>query len=206
MGIDRKLLDDPQRRKRMLALVGILRLADQRRSGSRLLTMDQCAVHVIERTDGFLQAICVREGMTHRPDVSISNQIILSEKLNEFGPVTLSRRGSVWTMAHTLYYSRLDHEEARRLLIHRRIPSYVTEISDSLLKAGAGMRHTLLICASEKHAEASGSRAIRVSAEDLMSLGSGRASFFEGLRSSEIEYMISESLKKFSGGLLEMIE
>lgn len=201
-GLDATFLLDRHTQRRVLALASILRLADQRRSGSGLLTLDQRPIQVVVKADGGLQAEYEYAGVTRRLGLSKSNQIILSEKLNEFGEVALNRREDQWMMTHTLHFAMPGNKAARMLLIGKRIPGYMKEIQESLFRVCYGFGHVLCIRLEHKGEEQPFDERMQIPTEKLVRLDMKDDNKEE---SKEIFDRIDQAFQRFSTVWIEAV-
>lgn len=169
LGMSKAIIEDERCFKKIQALASILRLADQRRSGSRLLTLSGNDISVIKTHTSSLQVEYTAHEARRHIHINRSNEIIISERLNDFGHVIVSRRNNQWDLCHELQFCPVDEMVSWQLLILRRIPSYVSEINDSLLGDDASFHHVLDISLHDQRDKQSVDR-IFVNVDDILKL------------------------------------
>ncbi len=157
MEIHPVFLEDPKEFNHFQALAGILRLGDQRRSGSRARSLMQKNIQIIKKMDGKLCAAFENDGSWYYLQTKKANDIILSEQLNEFKKVVLEKNNDCWQMTHHMIYTTYDQMDTRKILLTNRIPSYTEEILDSILTSNHKIKHVLKIQFSQPEGESCGS-------------------------------------------------
>ncbi|MGN0779731.1 MAG: hypothetical protein ACI4MJ_11315 [Aristaeellaceae bacterium] len=146
--------------QRILMEASILRVADGRRSGSRLLMLNLARPVIFRSADGRLELRAEKDGITRHIPFAISHDILLAERLVELGGVALQRTADGgWLMTHELLLHHADTKDARRLFLNRRIPAYTEELCSALLRPNH-MRHILMV----RGEDGSGTR---LSAQDM---------------------------------------
>ncbi len=135
----------PDALRRLFRKAAIVRLADTRRSGSRMQMLDHSTVAVEKAPDGTLRLYSennsVRQPMTYR----LSAEILLAEVCVEFGGFQLQKDENGWLLCHDLLLKHADVEQVRRLFADRRMDSYCDELLTGMLSPALGMRHRLVI-------------------------------------------------------------
>lgn len=201
-GTDGAFLRDPVMERRLLALTSILRVADQRRTGARLLTLDRRKISVATAADGRLVIEYAVDGLARRSRMARSNATILAEKLNEFGSVEVRPEGERWIMTHSLRFSHTENGSGRHALIHKRIPSYIQEIQNSAFRTGSGIKHILSIDIVDGRGKPPSADALSFSAADLLSLEDGKPDDPADVCARAID----EQLRKYSSMAIRMVE
>lgn len=131
--------------QKFLSIASILRIADQRRSGNNLRSLDKHEIETIVAKDGRIVMKYEVKGVTNIAKLSESNEVIVSEKLNNFGSVIVHHSDNRWLVEHELHFSCTTNESGRYLLLNRRIPSYLEELQGTMLKVTPSLHHVLCI-------------------------------------------------------------
>lgn len=131
--------------QRILMEATLLRLADGRRSGSRMRMLDLSTPHVRRAPDNRLHLLIERDGVLRQPQLSRSHDILLAERLVDCGSVSLAQDGDGrWQMTHELLLSHADTQDAQQLFLTRFLPTYVEELRSALLRP-ENVRHILRV-------------------------------------------------------------
>ncbi len=144
-------------RLRIFALAAILRLSDQRRNGSTLRTLDEKPIGLTRSPAGRLRLTIQGDGRARAVATERAYEIILSEKLCEFGPVRLDRKGGHWVMLHEMHLAHQQLPGMPELFAKQRLRAYGRELQESLFQPGGKLRHVLVL--HPDHAPANGVRA-----------------------------------------------
>lgn len=144
-------------RLRIFALAAILRLSDQRRNGSTLRTLDGKLIVLTKSPAGRLRLDIQGDDRARAVSTDVSYRILLSEKLCEFGPVGLEKRGAHWVMLHEMHLSHQQLPDMPELFVRQRLRAYGKELQESLFQPGGKLRHVLVL--RPDHAPANGLRA-----------------------------------------------
>ena len=169
IGMDSSIVINCQTFKRVQVLASILRLADQRRCGSRLLTLTGKEISVVKTYTGALKVEYVADGIKRHLHINQSNEIIVAERLNDFGRIIVNEGNNCWNLCHEMFFYPVDDIVSEQLLVFRRIPSYVKEINDSLL-GNAQMFHHVLDIKYDERVGGKASDIISLSANEIIKL------------------------------------
>lgn len=145
MGMTAPLLDTEEDRRRIFALSAILRLSDQRRTGKLLRTLDGCRIELRPSIRGNLRISYAGGKRDQLPFTNDSYEVIVSERVCDFGQVDVQSYGGHWVMTHEMILSYEEYAESRQLFFKRRLPAYAREIQESLFEPGGSLRHVLLV-------------------------------------------------------------
>ena len=125
-----------------IVLTPLLRLADNRRSGDRLHSLDGAPLKLSLNPEG-MEVVRVYEGLERPVTVPLGKEILAGELCTRFGGVRLSREGNDWLLTHEFTLLYTDREQMRGIMIGRRLPNYSSELTTSLFGPDCGMKHCL---------------------------------------------------------------
>ncbi len=125
-----------------VTLASLLRLADTRRSGLRLKSIDDAHLFY-QASNGRAELYVDRNGTVQRITNRAAHNILLSECITDFGSVHLVHRNHEWEMQHSLQVRDWQQEELRNLLIQYRLGSYINELATAELSPDNGMKHLI---------------------------------------------------------------
>ena len=134
--------DDAAWLNKAVTLASLLRLADTRRSGTRLTAIDEARLFY-ETRDGKVELFVERNDMLQRITDRSAREILLSESCTEFGEVRLSNNSAEWEITHRLRVRGWQQKELRNLFCDQRLKSYIREIVTAELAPGRELRHLL---------------------------------------------------------------
>ena len=153
----------PASLEEIFALASLLRLADCRRSGSKMCMIDLSPISVDRTPGGRFVLYRLRSGVRENLAFNISLSIILSEACCDFGAVALTGDGeNGWRMTHEMTLKYADDASIRELFQSNRIPSYVDELSSAMLKPSGRLTHELRVFAPGLDAAAAAAWAERI--------------------------------------------
>ncbi len=125
-----------------VTLASLLRLADTRRSGLRLTTID--GAHLFYQASiGGAELYVDRNGTVQRITNRVARNILLSECITDFGSVHLVHRDDEWEMQHSLQVRDWQQEELINLFFASRLGSYINELATAELSPGSRMKHLI---------------------------------------------------------------
>lgn len=130
--------------RRLVYLAALLRLADTRRSGSRLTSMDQTPIVCEVGSGGQVALYRIRNGLREAIPLRASFDILASEALTEFGPVYANPNvDGTWHIRHvvTLHHAELPH--IRDIFARSRLKTYAGEIDTAALNYPLGFTHEI---------------------------------------------------------------
>lgn len=139
---------------RLFAEATLIRLADARRSGTRLRLLDSSPI-VIDRTPGGRFILSFIRGEVHgNIPFSDSREIVLAEACNDFGTVLfVDGEENRCQIRHRMRVKYCDSAEIRRLFRDSRIVSYISELSSAFLEPTEKLRHVFEVEAEGLEAE-----------------------------------------------------
>lgn len=130
----------------VIALAALLRLADTRRSGSRLCSMDQTPIVCQVAPDGAIRLYKRSHGVPEPIPGRIAHTILASEALTEFGSVSaLPVSDGTWHIRHEITLRCAGFPEIRDLFARSRLQSYAEEIDTGALVYRLGFTHEILL-------------------------------------------------------------
>ncbi len=132
--------------QRIVALAALLRLADARRSGSRLMNMDQARILCEVDRNGHLSLYKLKNGVRDPISQRLAFDILAGEALTEFGPVTAhpNADGS-WHIRHEMTLRSARFPEIRDVFANMRLRSYAEEIDTGALVYSQGFTHEIFL-------------------------------------------------------------
>lgn len=127
--------------RRIVALSTLLRLADTRRSGRELRTIDNTPVGY--ETEGNKSAVLYAQAGDDRREVPRQEgyDILLGQVCTDFCEMVFVPEEGGWTVEHRIEVRDWGNKEVFRAFAERRLYSYVTEINRALLRASEGVRN-----------------------------------------------------------------
>ena len=143
-----KRLCSPGMLTMVFALATLLRLADARRSGSKMCMMDLAPIFV-DRTPGGRFILCKdNHGVREKLPFDKSREILLAEACNDFGSVELSGdKMNGWHLVHEMKLKYASEAEIRDLFKNVRIPTYISELTSALLEPTRTVHHEFRVIA-----------------------------------------------------------
>ena len=148
------------RRREVVCLAALLRLADTRRSGSRMYAIDGARLRFQEE-GGRLRA--VRDYGDRQREIAgpVSHGILLGELAAEFGGVRLEKRDGGWLLTHEVTLRHAEDPGVREAFFTGRQESYLNELRTGMLDPRYGVAHRFRIhleglCAGEADQVAAG--------------------------------------------------
>lgn len=130
--------------RRIVHLAALLRLCDTRRSGSRLTNMDQARL-VCEVREGRPSLYKEKDGLREVIPLRSSFEILASEALTEFGPVTINRTTQGWHIRHEITLHHAEVDDLRAIFASSRLKSYANEINTGALVYRLGYTHEIFL-------------------------------------------------------------
>lgn len=131
--------------RRLTALAALLRLADTRRSGSRMRLLDdrpvRCELNAAGQATLYIGEGTGRRRVTKRKPYTI----LLPECCTEFGDVALTGCEGGWLMEHSLTLNGWQSPDVRGTFLASRLETYLAELESAMLAAGPGMVHRLTV-------------------------------------------------------------
>ena len=141
---DRITAEEPFRR--VIALAALLRLADARRSGSRLCNMDQSRLICEVSAEGKASLYRLSDGVPEPVPSRIAHEILVSEALTEFGSVSaLPVSDGTWHIRHEITVRHAGFPELRDLFARSRLKTYAEEIDTGALVYRLGFTHEIML-------------------------------------------------------------
>lgn len=122
----RNIIKDSKIRQ-ITALASILRLADTRRSGAALQTLDKRCLEYKVNHDGTADLYKKMPWGLERVTNRTAHEILLAEAATEFGSIIVTRT-NCWHAVHEILVKNADNVEIGRLFSSQRLYSYVKEI------------------------------------------------------------------------------
>lgn len=140
---DRITADAPFRR--IIHLAALLRLCDTRRSGSRLTNMDQSRL-VCEVTGRQARLYKEKNGLREAIPLRASYEILTSEALTEFGPVTAHPNADgTWHIRHEMTLHHAELPDMLDIFARSRLRTYANEIDTGALEYSLGFTHEIFL-------------------------------------------------------------
>ena len=131
--------------RHIVHLAALLRLSDTRRSGSRLTNMDQSRL-VCEVTGGQVRLYKEKDGLREAIPHRTAFDILASEALTEFGPVTAHPvSDGTWHIRHEMTLRHADLPDMQRIFASSRLKSYAEEIDTGALVYRLGYSHEIFL-------------------------------------------------------------
>lgn len=122
-----KTITRTSKMKQITALASILRLADTRRSGAKLQTLDKRCLEYKVNQDGTADLYKKMPWGLERVTNRVAHEILLAEAATEFGLI-LVKKTNCWQAVHEIFLKDADNEEICRLFSSQRLYSYIKEI------------------------------------------------------------------------------
>lgn len=126
----------------VVTLSTLLRLADARRSGTRMTSIDGSRLFY-KCKDENVDLYVERNGIVQRITDRTARSILLSECSTDFGDVRLISKDNRWEMQHELHVHGWSCAELRRLIFEKRLPSYIDELSTAELASSGKVSHLI---------------------------------------------------------------
>lgn len=131
--------------RRIVYLAALLRLCDTRRSGSRLTNMDQSRL-VCEVTGREARLYKEKNGLREAIPLRTSYEILVSEALTEFGPVTAHPNADgAWHIRHEMTLHHAELPDMLDIFAHSRLRTYANEIDTGALEYSLGFTHEIFL-------------------------------------------------------------
>ncbi|MBR3764907.1 MAG: hypothetical protein IKK57_10220 [Clostridia bacterium] len=131
--------------RRLIHLAALLRLCDTRRSGSRLTNMDQSRL-VCEVTGGQARLYKEKSGLREAVPLRTSYEILVSEALTEFGPVTAHPNADgTWHIRHEMTLRHAELPDMLDVFARSRLRTYANEIDTGALEYSLGFTHEIFL-------------------------------------------------------------
>lgn len=139
---DRITGDGPFRRVVMLS--ALLRLADTRRSGSRLMSMDQTRLLCEVDATGQIGLYRLNGSLREAIPMRAAFEILASEALTEFGAVrAYPVSDGTWHICHEITLRNAGSPEIRNLFARSRLRTYAEELDTGALVCRLGFTHEI---------------------------------------------------------------
>lgn len=130
--------------QRLVYLAALLRLADTRRSGSRLTNMDQSRLLCEVDAGGHISLCKVKDGLREAIPLRPSFEILTSEAMTEFGAVAVyPNADGTWYIRHDITLRHAEQELIRRMFAQSRLKSYANELNTASLVNRLGFTHEI---------------------------------------------------------------
>ena len=130
--------------KTTATLAAILRLADTRRSGRRIRTIDDVKLEYRVTGDG-AELYMERNGYAERISKRQTHDILVAECCTEFGEIRAEKNGGEWEIIHRLEVSDWQNEEIWNLFRQSRLATYIKEIMTAELSVKNGIKHRIIV-------------------------------------------------------------
>ena len=131
--------------RRIVYLAALLRLCDTRRSGKRLTNMDQSRL-VCEVTGREARLYKEKSSLREPIPVRASYEILVSEALTEFGPVTAHPNADgTWHIRHEMTLHHAELPDMLDIFAHSRLRTYANEIDTGALEYSLGFTHEIFL-------------------------------------------------------------
>lgn len=132
--------------RRVIALAALLRLADARRSGSRLCSMDRSRLICEVTPEGKPCVYRLSGGVPEPVPGHMAHEILASEALTEFGDVSaLPVSDGSWHIRHEITLRQAGFPALRELFARSRLRTYAEEIDTGALVYRLGFTHEILL-------------------------------------------------------------
>ena len=131
---------------RICLLAAILRLSDTRRSGSRLMSMDQSHLRCEVTSEGNVTLSRLHGGIREPIPQRIAFDILTGEALTEFGPVTVHPTSDGgWHIRHEMTLRHAEVPAICDVFARSRLRSYAEEIDTGALLYARGFTHEIFL-------------------------------------------------------------
>jgi len=130
--------------QRLVYPAALLRLADTRRSGSRLTNMDQSRLLCEVDPTGHISLCKVKDGLREAIPLRPSFEILASEAMTEFGTVAVyPNADGTWYVRHDVTLHHAEQDLIRRMFAQSRLQSYANELNTAALVSRLGFTHEI---------------------------------------------------------------
>lgn len=132
------------RMKRIVVLATLLRLADTRRNGKLLQSLDGKRIHCRVTASGDVLLYKDNRGSQEQIAVAKAYEILVAEACSTFGDVRMfSMTDGRWRVEHEISLEHANHAEIQRLFLGSRMQSYFREINTGSLAPDFGFLHVI---------------------------------------------------------------